>query len=333
MLIVPMRWRESMPVAGLVLLAAVVCFPIFARVHDARYVAALIITALALWMGMAWSNWRYRAFDDRFHSQELRGQLTEVSAELAYARRIHESLFPAPIERGPVRVRYHYEPMREIGGDFLYVHPLSFPPTAPKDVSSAISVILIDVSGHGVPAALTVNRLHGEVQRFFLSAQSEAGRTPGALISDLNRFAYQSLAPQGIFATAFCARVDIDANQLRYASAGHPPAYLTHAPEGAGTTPRAVDLPSTATMLGVLPPEAFDADEQVIPIQAGARVVAFTDGVFEASNAQGKALGLERTRSLILSTPMGVTKAVADALKAFRSGRAQDDVLIVEVAT
>src|SRR5690606_28540475 len=87
----------------------------------------------------------------------------EFRRELTDARRIHESLFPKPKCEGDVHFLYLYEPMRQIGGDYLFVS------CAPTDDGrrEMLSFVVIDVTGHGIPAALTVNRLHGELSRLF----------------------------------------------------------------------------------------------------------------------------------------------------------------------
>ena len=69
--------------------------------------------------------------------------------ELAYARQVHEALFPAPQTTGNIRFAYQYEPMRQIGGDYLYTkfH------TDEDGKNEKLSVVIIDVTGHGIPAA------------------------------------------------------------------------------------------------------------------------------------------------------------------------------------
>ena len=75
----------------------------------------LLQAPLAGLPGLAWSWWRYRSFAERFGARAVQKRYAEVTRELTDARRIHEALFPPPITRGPVRVAYRYEPMREIG--------------------------------------------------------------------------------------------------------------------------------------------------------------------------------------------------------------------------
>ena len=83
---------------------------------------------------------------------------------------------------GPVRLNYVYEPMRQIGGDLLFVHP---PPDAMRDGSGTFSAVILDVTGHGIAAALTVNRLVGELERLF---SENAAASPGDVLRGLNRY-------------------------------------------------------------------------------------------------------------------------------------------------
>ena len=62
--------------------------------------------------------------------------------------------FPAEYDDGFVRFEYRYTPMRELGGDFVHLHVAA---------SGIVHVVLLDVTGHGLAAALTVNRLYGEL--------------------------------------------------------------------------------------------------------------------------------------------------------------------------
>lgn len=319
MALIPMRWRESGLVAVVILAGAVLAFPLTMRVDVSQGVIAGLALVLVLAMGMAWSQWRYSAMDAGFVAADMRERLEEISGELAYARRVHEALFPPAFQRGSIRVRYQYEPMREIGGDFLYVHPESF---AGKGLVP-ITVVVIDVSGHGVPAALTVSRLHGELQRFY-GVNPHA--TPGQLIENLNTFAYHAMAPQGMYATAIAIQIDPMHRELRYANAGHPPAVLRL---GDGAVK---DLHSTATMLGVLERGEFDAGEVHITAPSGASVLAYTDGAFEAMDAKGDQFSLERVKE-IGTAPVGDrSKALVERVVEFRRGRAQDDLLAVEIA-
>lgn len=339
--LVPMTVRESGRIAGVGL--GVFAFIMITLIHPPMITTIYLVTLFAAFVipGMAWSWWRFKEFDARFRAETLfekyrtlRGEAKEISAELSQARRLHEALFPAPITTGPVTLGFAYEPMREIGGDFLFVHRES---PAKGGIDGALTVVLIDVSGHGIPAALSVNRLHGELLRFFSNyhtAQGESGR-PGHVLSNLNAYACAALAPQGVYATALVVRICPTVGTVEFANGGHPTAFLRKAN---GTIE---ELPSTATMIGVLDAEYYDAEARELNFQPGDRLLAYTDGAMEARDAKGDDFTANRIRDLVSGTPLSerpgtgrlapLAHALVTAVDAHRHGAAQDDTLIVEL--
>ena len=175
--------------------------------------------------GLLWSLWRHRAFADQFLARAMVERYDRVTREVAEARRVHEAMFPPPVTRGKVHIHYRYEPMLDIGGDFLFIHPLSASRTA-ADVP--ISIVVIDVTGHGFPAALAVNRLYVELTRAFASSDDPS---PAHVIAELNRSMSSGLMPEGIYATAAVlrARADNGKRVLEWCGAGHPDAMLRRA--------------------------------------------------------------------------------------------------------
>jgi len=274
--------------------------------------------------GVLLSWGRAMRFRERFHSREISGRLGEMSLELAYARRIHEALFPAPVDRGAIRLAYRYEPMRDIGGDYLFVHPI-----APQRevLDEPVSIVIIDVSGHGVGAALAVNRFHGELTRFFFM---HPDGSPGELLRALNAYAHVALAPQGVFASAIALRIDPLAHRVTWANAGHPPAVVRRSDGSLD------ELGSTAILLGVVDERSFDADEQNAPFAIGDVVVAYTDGLIESRDEQREHFGMDRLLTSIQrharqSQGTGhLAKQLADDVRKFRKGEVTDDLLIVE---
>ncbi|MCC6950197.1 MAG: SpoIIE family protein phosphatase [Phycisphaerales bacterium] len=319
-LLIPMRLREQVRLVA-------PCWTAFATValmmipgsFGMVQLGFIVLFPLLATPAVLWSTWRYREFDARFAGKEIAFRFGEVSEELAYARRIHEALFPPQLDRGPVRVRYRYEPMRQIGGDFLFVHPLAFPPS---EVAGPVSVVIIDVSGHGVPAALAVNRLHGELQRLFATTPAIE---PGALIAALNAYTHAALAPQGVFATGCAARLDPTSRTLSWASAGHPPAFFRRAD---GTIE---ELHSTATMLGVLDASIFEGEQINLPIAEGDSLLAYTDGATEARSDSGE-FTIARARAIAAQGDASPAAALMDAVRSHRMGIVDDDTLVVEVS-
>jgi len=206
--------------------------------------------------------------------------------------------------------------MRSIGGNFLFVWPLAFPPS---QMTGPVHAVILDVSGHGVSAALTVNRLHDELRRFF-AARPEGGA--GALIEHLNAFVSEHLAPHGVFATALAVRLEPTTGELEWASAGHPPAIIRRRESEER-------LDATAPMLGVLEAGLFSAAAGLTRLAPGEVLFAFTDGAFEGLDRTGRTSGLDQFRGL-LKTASDAREAAAKVASA-RGAAASDDLLIVEM--
>ncbi len=257
----------------------------------------------------------------RFKIDFLQSRYGEVRRELVDAKRIHESLFPERVADGSIRLNYTYEPARAIGGDFLYARMGASPGADPS-----LSVVLIDVTGHGIPAALTVNRLHGELDRVFAENPDVS---PGEVLSLLNRYVHLTLSGHSIYATAMCLRAEPGAGKLRYASGGHPPAFV-----------RAVDgtideLESTSFVLGACAAGDFDAGEATVRFGPGDSVVAYTDGAIEARDADGRMIRIDGMRKIIASSRPEAQGMWPDLVRSHverhRLGIPEDDTLIVEL--
>ncbi len=268
---------------------------------------------------------RFEDFRNRFVTK----QYSELRRELLDAGRIHESLFPATITDGPVRFDYRYEPMRQIGGDYLYASNRGAQGPRP----GRLSVVLLDVTGHGIAAALTVNRLYGELERVFSENPDTA---PGELLRLLNRYVHLTLASHSVYVTALCLRADADAGTLEYASGGHPPAFI-RAVDGS-----VHDLPSTAFVLGAAADKDFDPSPARMPFGPGDTLIAYTDGAIEARSRDGGCIGVEGLRRWIhraahvqaRSTPdrnAGWPEALLGLVENHRFGPAQDDTLAIEI--
>lgn len=321
-LFLPWTARESLrPVVPLMVLSVVIA-AVFGVLAADRTAWMILVTALvaplAAVPGLAVVWFRNSRFRKRFGERMLRTRYGELKRELVDARRIHEDLFPEVIEDGPVTLRYVYEPMRQIGGDLLFAHP------APD---GSLTVLLIDVTGHGVSAALAVNRLHGELSRE-LGEQPDAA--PGDLLAGLNAYLHHTLAVHSVYATAIAARVDPSRDELVYASAGHPPAFLRTA-DG-----RLDRLDSTTLLLGACRRQDFVTNERTLRMMAGDRLLLVTDGATEAVNPDGRMLridGMQRVAASVGPTAdRHWASAAADAVDDWRAGPPRDDTLIVEVA-
>ncbi|MEO1008491.1 MAG: PP2C family protein-serine/threonine phosphatase [Planctomycetota bacterium] len=259
---------------------------------------------------------RMKAFKMRF----LAHRYGEVRREMTDARRIHEDLFPEPRDVGDLCFRYLYQPMRQIGGDFLFFHE-----SPGIEGRIPTSCVLLDVTGHGLAAALTVNRLHGELERIFAE---EPNAEPGRVLTQLNRYVHLTLAQHSIYASAVCMRVDPVTSELTYASAGHPPAFLR------GVDGTVEELHSTTLVLGACAPADFLAEAESRPFGPGDLLIAYTDGAMEARNEEGRIIGRQWLMSMVAGADCGPgewPKRVVGELDARRHGPPEDDTLVIEI--
>ncbi len=259
-----------------------------------------------------------------YKTRFLQKRYGELRRELVDARRIHEALFPSPRTSGPVRFTYQYEPMRQIGGDYLYA--AYHGGKSGRGDDARLSVVVMDVTGHGIPAALTVNRLHGELERVFAENPEVM---PGEVLKLLNRYVHLTLASHSVYVTALCVRVDCAGGQMEYASGGHPPAFL-----------RAVDgtiheMPSTAFVLGACADADFKSDPVTMQMMPGDCLIAYTDGAIEARDVKGRMLGVQGFSRLIASRQpapgAGWSEMLLREVDSHRYGPPADDTLVIEV--
>jgi serine phosphatase RsbU (regulator of sigma subunit) len=275
--------------------------------------------------GVLIAMWRTSRFRNRFQARVLRRSYGQMKRELVDARRIHEDLFPPPTTDGAVRLAYRYEPMGQIGGDFLYKHRF---PGVEDGSNEPLSMAMIDVTGHGIAAALTVNRLFGELERLF---GEDPDIAPGDVLSALNSYVHFTLATHSIYATAICVRIDPSLDTLEWASGGHPPAFVR------GVDGRIDRLDSTSLVLGVTKGVDFESEQQSMPFGRGDTLIAYTDGAIEARNETGRMMGLNGLQKLVATLrpdagdENGWASSLLHAVEQYRAGPPDDDTLIVEM--
>lgn len=264
--------------------------------------------------GLAITLFRAGSLRETFGLRLIGARYADVEREMVFARRLHDRLFPKPIRQGPIRLEYAYEPMRELGGDFVDVS---------HGTDGSLMVVMIDVTGHGVAAALAVNRLHGELKRTLAESRDA---TPAAIMTALNRYIHLTLADEAVFATAVAARIWPN-GRARLCIAGHP-LPLLRAAAGAVSA-----VEPTAAMLGPFPPEDFDAQETEVLLRPDLALLLYTDGATECRNAKGQDLGqdgLERFTAAARDDEQ-LPQTIMREVIAYRHGASEDDVLIAVI--
>ncbi|MCL4221736.1 MAG: SpoIIE family protein phosphatase [Phycisphaerales bacterium] len=281
----------------------------------------LAVGALVVIPGLAISilrNWRDQA---REMVEFFRTRYLEVRQELVDARLIHEAAFPPTRDSGAVRFSYAYEPMRQIGGDYLHAHVCP----GQNGPEEALSIAILDVTGHGIPAALTVNRLHGELVRLYAENPYMA---PGAALRALNRYVFLTLSDHSVFVTGIVFRVDPTTSTLEFASAGHPPAFLQ---SSAGVIE---ELGATSIVLGALDPTEYEPAPVQRRFMPGDSIIAYTDGAMDTRSRTGERLEVAGLRRIVEGglgdKSQRWPESIMRAIHQFRHGPSADDVLIVE---
>lgn len=193
-----------------------------------------------------------------------------LRGELAEAARYVAGMLPVPLAEGPVRADWRFIPSAALGGDLFGYHWLD---------SRRLAVYVLDVSGHGVGAALmsvTVN----DALRLQTLAGVDYGR-PAEVLAGLNRV-FRAERHDHMFVTLWYGVCDPTDRTLVYASAGHPPALLREASEG-GATLKELRTPNPA--IGVEAEVTFhQAQTGLAP---GAALYVYSDGAYEIRRRNG----------------------------------------------
>lgn len=215
-------------------------------------------------------------------------QLAEIRQELEVARRIQLSILPADFPTsGKFHVAARYVPMTSVAGDF-YDFVLA-------DDSRA-GLLIADVSGHGVPAALIASMV-----KLAATSQRAQGHDPAALLSGMNSALHGNTQSQ--FVTAAYVYLDARAGEFRYSAAGHPPMLLLR--NGAVS-----EISENGLILAAFDFAAYG--NKSLPLEAKDRLLLYTDGIIEAANTSGEFFGQERLSVLLRETASLTSPQAAD---------------------
>ncbi len=248
----------------------------------------------------------------RLVSQEIAQKL--LNQELETARNIQKSFLPKQIpQMAGWEIAIYWSPMREVAGDFYDFI---------RTPNNQLAIIVADVSGKGVPAALFM-ALSVTVLRFAL----ELNLSPRELLHRANLTMLNN-QESGMFTTAFVGYLDEQTGNLIYASGGHlPPIHYHHQ---TGTCTR---LSIHGVALGVFTKATYD--ESICYIESGDILAFYTDGISEAINDANEEFGEERIIALIQSLATQPAEVIVQAVKSAviahtqNQGTFDDETLII----
>ncbi len=244
------------------------------------------ITSTLLLIAILYAAWRY--------SVEQTQRQNALEQEYRNAQELQQLLVPESLPALPgYSMSSVYKPAMEVGGDFFQVIGLPTGETL---------VVLGDVSGKGLKAAMTVSLIVGTLRAF-----AETINDPAALLAVLNRRLHERL--RGGFCTCITIRINPDGTCL-IANAGHLPPYRNR---------QEIPLPP-GLPLGIVP----DAEYSSVSLQfvPGDTLTLLSDGVVEARNAQGDLFGFDRTREIS-------GKSAVEIAQAAQQFGQQDDITVL----
>jgi phosphoserine phosphatase RsbU/P len=244
-----------------------------------------------------------------------RHRLALEQRELDEARRIQRKLLPASMPQiEGWEIAASWQPASGVGGDCY--DAITFGATR-------LGLSIADVVGKGIPAALLMSNLQAAVRAF-----ATATAQPAEICQQVNRILCGHIA-EGRFISFFYCLLDDEVARLTYANAGHYPPVLARAN---GTVER---LGIGGAVLGVFPDGVYEQGE--VALREGDRLVFYTDGITDVTNASDEEFGEPRLVDLIVenracSAP-ALQARLADAVANFSNDRLQDDATLIVLAT
>ncbi len=265
--------------------------------------------ALALLVTVVVAGLGFRSYAHGKHLEE----------QLEIARQVQSELLPPLTEKYVgVQLATEYTPAEQVGGDFYDVF---------RRKDDGIALVMGDVSGKGVPAALLMGVIHGAVRS---SLWSESPSRHESESQQLNRLLCERASGER-YASMFWCYHDPIAHSLSYVNAGHCPPLLARK---GGSEVEISRLHVGGPVLGVLPDARYEQAQ--LDISPGDLLVMYSDGLVEATNSRGEEYGEDRLRELLPSvnekSAEDIRRAILASLAAFADGAELRDDLTIVVA-
>jgi sigma-B regulation protein RsbU (phosphoserine phosphatase) len=234
--------------------------------------------------------------------------------EMEIARQVQTKLFP---QKMPVLETLEYIggciQARAVGGDYYDFLDLG---------PGRLAIVLADISGKGISAALLMANLQANLRSQSALAIDDLSK----LLCAVNHLFYESTAPEH-YATLFFATYEDDTRRLRYVNCGHNPPLVV------SNTGEVRRLEATAMVLGLF--DRWSCEKGEVQLEPGDTLVAFSDGVTEATSDDGEEFGEARLiatlRAKRRQSIVSLHEDVFSTVKHFSGGEQEDDITLVAV--
>ena len=230
-------------------------------------------------------------------STSLSRRQAQLESELAAAQQVQQILVPEHTESvAGFTVESIYQPAQQVGGDFFQILPVD---------NGGLLVVVGDVAGKGLPAAMMVSVLVGAIRGI-----AEYTCDPSEMLANLNERLIGRT--QGSFSTALAAHISAG-GLVTISNAGHLSPYL----DG-----REIELLG-ALPLGIQPHARYESSQ--FHLAPGSRLTFYSDGVVEARNQKGELFGFDRGKAIS-------TEPAAAIVEAAKNFGQEDDITVVAIA-
>lgn len=245
----------------------------------------------------------------------LKSQNEKLIEDLEQARGMQMALLPDVLpEDEKFELGSRYLPAERLGGDFFDIVGL--------DEGKKLGVMIADVCGHGVSAAITTAMTKITFRNSCFNSED-----PAKVICQMNDELFGNI--KSGFVTVFYGVLDLEKNTFQYASGGHPPLLVYRHKDDS-----IEELKPQSTFLGSFNAVEFSSDST--QVSKGDRILFYTDGIFESQNLEGEQFGFERVNELLRKHKDDPVQTLLDtminALVDFIDGMEfDDDITIVGI--
>ena len=253
--------------------------------------------------------------------EEQRKKLKEhqemIQRDLKLAEQVQRSLVPESIKKDRFEIAIRYSPMIGVGGDFSDIY---------YNDDNEVYLTIVDVTGHGITAALLVNRICMEIRRL-VREQLE----PAAILYHLNDFIIDSFKGTGMFLTMFSSVVNLKTGAFRYSGSAHPAPLLWR------NNSNAIEmLESQNPIIGFEKTSQNRFKQDATLLRPGDKLILYTDGIVEVENRHKQPLGITGLKNLFQPVIYLGAQEIADMMvkgvKKYAHGAQRDDIYLIVFA-